>query len=327
MHLFRDKFMILFFTGIIVGLIVLVLSADRFVNGSVATARNLGMSPMLIGLTIVAFGTSAPEMIVSGTAALADSSSLAVGNAIGSNIANIALVLGITALVSPIPLKAVVLKREFPVLLAATLAVTVLFLDNHLGVWDGVIMVVILAISMYFLTRNNLDAPELIDEVAEVPATSTPKAVIELVVSLALLLASSKLLVWGASGVAREMGVSELIIGLTIVAIGTSLPELAASVASALKGHHDIALGNIIGSNLFNLLAVLPIPALLNPVNLDGEVLLRDYSIMLGLTIFLAASAYIMQKKGHLGRVLGGFLLATYLGYLVLLYLSVNVQI
>ncbi|MFD2229674.1 calcium/sodium antiporter [Alkalimarinus sediminis] len=319
--------MILFFTGIIVGLIVLVLSADRFVNGSVATARNLGMSPMLIGLTIVAFGTSAPEMIVSGTAALADSSSLAVGNAIGSNIANIALVLGITALVSPIPLKAVVLKREFPVLLAATLAVTVLFLDNHLGVWDGVIMVVILAISMYFLTRNNLDAPELIDEVAEVPATSTPKAVIELVVSLALLLASSKLLVWGASGVAREMGVSELIIGLTIVAIGTSLPELAASVASALKGHHDIALGNIIGSNLFNLLAVLPIPALLNPVNLDGEVLLRDYSIMLGLTIFLAASAYIMQKKGHLGRVLGGFLLATYLGYLVLLYLSVNVQI
>lgn len=315
--------MILFFTGIIAGLIVLVLSADRFVNGSVATARNLGMSPMLIGLTIVAFGTSAPEMIVSGTAALADSSSLAVGNAIGSNIANIALVLGITALVSPIPLKAMVLKREFPVLVIATLAVTVLFLDNHLGVWDGIIMIFILAISMYFLTRNNLDAPELVEEVAEIPSTSTPKAVFQLVVSLALLLASSKLLVWGASGVAREMGVSELIIGLTIVAIGTSLPELAASVASALKGHHDIALGNIIGSNLFNLLAVLPIPALLNPVILDGEVLLRDYSIMLGLTIFLAASAYIMQKKGYLGRALGAFLLLTYAGYLALLYISV----
>lgn len=315
--------MILFFTGIIAGLIVLVLSADRFVNGSVATARNLGMSPMLIGLTIVAFGTSAPEMIVSGTAALADSSSLAVGNAIGSNIANIALVLGITALVSPIPLKSMVLKREFPVLVLATLAVTLLFVDNHLGVWDGIIMIFILAISMFCLTRNNLDAPELIEEVAEVPSTSTPKAVAQLIISLALLLASSKLLVWGASGVAREMGVSELIIGLTIVAIGTSLPELAASVASALKGHHDIALGNIIGSNLFNLLAVLPIPALLNPVMLDSEVLLRDYSIMLGLTIFLAGSAYIMQKKGYLGRALGSFLLATYIGYLVLLYLSV----
>ncbi len=316
--------MILFFIGIVAGLIVLVLSADRFVNGSVATARNLGMSPMLIGLTIVAFGTSAPEMIVSGTAALADSSSLAVGNAIGSNIANIALVLGITALVSPIPLKAMVLKREFPVLVTATLAVTVLFLDNHLGAWDGVIMIFILAVSMYFLTRNNLDAPELVEEVAEIPSTSTPKAILQLVISLALLLASSKLLVWGASGVAREAGVSELIIGLTIVAIGTSLPELAASVASALKGHHDIALGNIIGSNLFNLLAVLPIPAILNPVTLGGEVLLRDYSIMLGLTILLAASAYIMQKKGYLGRALGAFLLCTYIAYLALLFLSLN---
>lgn len=314
--------MILFFSGIIVGLIILVLSADRFINGSVATARNLGMSPMMIGLTIVAFGTSAPEMIVSGTAALADASSLAVGNAIGSNIANIALVLGITALVSPIPLKSMILKREFPVLVAATLAITVLFLDNHLGLWDGVAMLVVLAISMYFLTRNNLDAPELTEEVDEVPDTSTPKAVFQLVISLALLLASSKLLVWGASGVARELGVSELIIGLTIVAIGTSLPELAASVASALKGHHDIALGNIIGSNLFNLLAVLPIPALLNPVTLGSEVLMRDYSIMLGLTLFLTAAAYIMMKKGILGRLFGGTLLISYISYLALLYFS-----
>ena len=316
--------MILFFTGIIAGLIVLVWSADRFVNGSVATARNLGMSPMLIGLTIVAFGTSAPEMIVSGTAALSDASSLAVGNAIGSNIANIALVLGITALVSPIPLKPLVLKREFPVLVIAALLVTLLFLDNHLGIWDGIIMIVILAISMYFLTRNNLDAPEILEEIDEIPSASTSKAVLQLILSLGLLLASSKLLVWGASGVARELGVSELIIGLTIVAIGTSLPELAASVASALKGHHDIALGNIIGSNLFNLLAVLPIPALLNPVVLDSEVLLRDYSIMLALTILLAAAAYIMQKKGRLGRSFGSGMLAIYIGYLTLLYLSLS---
>lgn len=316
--------MVLFFTAIIAGLVVLVWSADRFVNGAVSTARNFGMSPMLIGLTIVAFGTSAPEMIVSGTAALSDASNLAVGNAIGSNIANIGLVLGITALVSPIPLKAIVLKREFPILVAASLMVAILFLDYHLGYLDGIIMILILAVSMFFLTRNNLDAPEILEEIDEIPPESTPKAIIELVISLALLLGSSKLLVWGASGVASDLGVSELVIGLTIVAIGTSLPELAASVASALKGHHDIALGNIVGSNLFNLLAVLPIPAILNPVNLESEVLLRDYSIMLALTIALAAFGYIMQKKGRLGRRVGISLLCAYFGYMFLLYQSLS---
>jgi len=316
--------MVLFFAAIITGLVVLVLSADRFINGAVSTARNLGMSPMLIGLTIVAFGTSAPEMIVSGTAALSDASNLAVGNAIGSNIANIGLVLGITALVSPIPLKAIVLKREFPILVITSLIVAILFLDYHLGYLDGVVMLLLLAASMYFLTKNNLDAPEILEEIDEIPAERTPKAVIELVVSLALLLGSSKLLVWGASGVASDLGVSELIIGLTIVAIGTSLPELAASVASALKGHHDIALGNIVGSNLFNLLAVLPIPALLNPVNLESIVLLRDYSTMLGLTIALAAFGYIMQKKGRLGRRVGISLLAAYFGYMFLLFQSLS---
>jgi len=318
--------MVLFFTAIIAGLVVLVWSADRFVNGAVSTARNFGMSPMLIGLTIVAFGTSAPEMIVSGTAALSDASNLAVGNAIGSNIANIGLVLGITALVSPIPLKAIVLKREFPILVITSLLVAVLFLDYHLGYLDGIAMIVLLAASMFFLTRNNLDAPEILEEIDEIPTESTAKAATELVISLILLLGSSKLLVWGASGVASDLGVSELIIGLTIVAIGTSLPELAASVASALKGHHDIALGNIVGSNLFNLLAVLPIPALLNPVNLEHEpeVLLRDYSVMLGLTIALAAFGYIMQKKGRLGRRVGISLLTAYFGYMFLLYQSLS---
>ena len=316
--------MVLFFAAIIAGLVVLVWSADRFINGAVSTARNFGMSPMLIGLTIVAFGTSAPEMIVSGTAALSDASNLAVGNAIGSNIANIGLVLGITALVSPIPLKAIVLKREFPILVITSLIVATLFLDYHLGYLDGVVMLLLLAASMYFLTKNNLDAPEILEEIDEIPTESTPKAVIELVVSLALLIGSSKLLVWGASGIASDLGVSELIIGLTIVAIGTSLPELAASVASALKGHHDIALGNIVGSNLFNLLAVLPIPALLNPVNLESIVLLRDYSTMLGLTIALAAFGYIMQKKGRLGRRVGISLLAAYFGYMFLLYQSLS---
>ena len=188
--------MVLFFTAIIAGLVVLVWSADRFVNGAVSTARNFGMSPMLIGLTIVAFGTSAPEMIVSGTAALSDASNLAVGNAIGSNIANIGLVLGITALVSPIPLKAIVLKREFPILVITSLLVAVLFLDYHLGYLDGIAMIVLLAASMFFLTRNNLDAPEILEEIDEIPPESTAKAITELVISLALLLGSSKLLVW-----------------------------------------------------------------------------------------------------------------------------------
>lgn len=316
--------MVLFFTAIFAGLVVLVWSADRFVNGAVSTARNFGMSPMLIGLTIVSFGTSAPEMIVSGTAALSDASNLAVGNAIGSNIANIGLVLGITALVSPIPLKSIVLKREFPILVVTSCLVAVLFLDYHLGYLDGIIMILLLGGAMYLLTRNNLDAPEILEEIDEVPSQSTPKAVIELVISLVLLLGSSKLLVWGASGIANDMGVSELIIGLTIVAIGTSLPELAASVASALKGHHDIALGNIVGSNLFNLLAVLPIPALLNPVTLESNVLLRDYSVMLTLTVALAAFGYIMKKKGYLGRRVGVLFLTAYAGYMLLLYQSLS---
>lgn len=316
--------MLLFTLAIILGLAVLVWSADRFVTGAVATALNLGMTPMMVGLTVVAFGTSAPELIVSATAALEDASKLAVGNAIGSNIANIGLVLGITALVSAIPLKDSILRVEFPILIAATLLATFLIWDLHLGFADGIALAAILILSMYALAKLQSAPAEELEEIEENKNIAPTKAYLLLAGSLVLLILSSKALVWGASGIAHELGVSELIIGLTIVAIGTSLPELAASIASALKGHHDLALGNVIGSNLFNLLAVLAIPALLNPPTLEQDVLYRDYGLMLGLTLGLAMIAYIKKAAGikALGKFIGVLLLAVYFGYLYVLYLQ-----
>ncbi|BES70738.1 calcium/sodium antiporter [Marinobacter nanhaiticus D15-8W] len=308
--------------ALVAGLVLLIWSADRFVEGSVAIARGFGMSPLLIGLTIVAFGTSAPEMLVSATAALTDAPALAVGNALGSNIANIGLVLGITTLIAPIPLKRTVLFREFPILLAVTILVFPLLLDNELSPLDGILFLIMLGVSLFLMSRNNdpSDAPEFVEELEDIPAMTTGRAVLWFVIGLAALVLSSRILVWGATEMALSLGVSELIVGLTIVAIGTSLPELAASVASALKGHHDVALGNIVGSNLFNLLAVLAMPALLNPLRVETDVLYRDYATMGGLTLLLAAFAYGMQKKGKLARFEGGILLAGYIAYTALLY-------
>ncbi len=319
--------MLLFSLAIIFGLIILIWSADRFVSGAVATALNLGMTPMMIGLTVVAFGTSAPELIVSATATLDNASHLAIGNAVGSNIANIALVLGATALISAIPLKKAILKVEFPVLMTATFLATLLLIDGSLDSIDGLGLALILAISLLALAKLQNSPGGEIEEIEESKSISSKKAYTLLGVSIILLLASSKLLVWGAVGIATELGVSKLVIGLTIVAIGTSLPELAASIASALKGHHDLALGNIIGSNLFNLLAVLAIPALLHPSNdggigLSDTLLYRDYALMLGLTFGLAAMVYFKHaiKKHSLGLIAGSLLLAIYLGYLYVLY-------
>ncbi|MGP4844608.1 calcium/sodium antiporter [Marinobacter sp. 1Y8] len=308
--------------AIIAGLVLLIWSADRFVEGAVALARNSGMSPMLIGLTIVAFGTSAPEMLVSATAALTDAPALAVGNALGSNIANIGLVLGITTLVAPIPLNKTVLTRELPILLTVTLLALLLLLDQSLTPIDGALFLVMLAVALFLMSRKgkDSDAQDVIDEVEGVPAMSARKASLLFAIGLGALIVSSRILVWGATELALTMGISELIIGLTIVAIGTSLPELAASVASALKGHHDVALGNIIGSNLFNLLAVLAMPAILSPLHIDLDVLYRDYGTMVGLTILLALFAYGMRKKGKLARFEGGILLACYIAYTVVLY-------
>ena len=311
--------------AIIVGLIFLVWSADKFVIGAAATARHLGMSPLLVGLTIVAIGTSAPEMFVSAIASLDGVGNLAIGNAIGSNITNIALVLGITALVAPIPLQKSLLKKELPLLMMITLLAGVVLIDLELNLIDALILIAALVFALFLMFQQSSESGESVmdeDEAAEIESTSTAKATFWLIAGLAVLMASSKALVWGASGVATAFGVSDLVIGLTIVAIGTSLPELAASVASALKGHHDIAIGNVIGSNIFNLLAVMPIPGILAVTAVEPMALYRDYMVMAGATFLLLLFFVICYRKGTLGRLPGILLTAGYFGYLSTLFLA-----
>ena len=307
--------------ALISGLILLVWSADKFVLGAAATAKNFGMSPMLIGLTIVSFGTSAPEILVSFMASTSGAGDLAIGNALGSNIANIALVLGITALIAPLPVKSGVLKKELPLLLGVTILAGVLIFDLHLGQLDGIILLITLGVCLYLFSRFQNNAPQdaLADDEEELPSLENRKAIFWLIIGLVILACSSKLLVWGASEIAYSLGVSKLVVGLTIVAIGTSLPELAASVASALKNHHDIAIGNVVGSNIFNLVAVMAIPGLIAPIGMDEIVFQRDYVVMLGLTFLLLAFA-LWQKPPSISRFEGGILASAYAGYLVLLY-------
>lgn len=309
--------------ALLAGLIILVWSADRFVLGAAATARFMGISPLVIGLTIVSIGTSAPEMFVSTMAALNGAGGLAVGNALGSNIANIALVLGVTALIAAIPIQKKLIKKEIPLLLLVTIIAGLVLQDLRLDLIDALILIVALFVAIYLLFQQSSDSGEAIideDEQAEIDAMPAKKAIFWLVIGLIALMVSSKMLVWGASSIAQAFGISDLVIGLTIVAIGTSLPELAASVASALKGHHDIAIGNIIGSNIFNLLAVLPIPGLIAPLVIDSAVLERDYMMMLGLTLALVLLIAMSYKKGSIPRFTGVILLAVYAGYMGLLY-------
>ncbi|HCG79185.1 MULTISPECIES: calcium/sodium antiporter [Thalassolituus] len=311
--------------AILVGLIFLVWSADKFVIGAAATARHLGMSQMLVGLTIVSIGTSAPEMFVSAMASIDGAGNLAIGNAIGSNITNIALVLGITALVAPIPLQKGLLKKELPLLMMITLLAGVVLIDLELNLVDALILIAALIFALFLMFQQSSDSGESVideDEAAEIESTPTSKAVFWLIVGLITLMASSKALVWGATGIATAFGVSDLVIGLTIVAIGTSLPELAASVASALKGHHDIAIGNVIGSNIFNLLAVMPIPGILAVTAVEPMALYRDYIVMAGVTFALLLFFIICYRRGTLGRIPGIILTAGYLGYMFTLFLA-----
>lgn len=308
--------------ALVVGLVLLVWSADRFIGGAAATARNLGMSPMLIGMTIVSIGTSAPEILVSAIAAFGGNPGLAVGNALGSNIANIGLVLGITALIAPLPINMKLMRKEIPLLLGVTLLAGAVMVDGAITLTDAIILVVALVISLLWLFKG--DAEAMGEQEDEIPDMTQGKALFWLVVGLAILIGSSRILVWGAVNIATSFGVSDVIIGLTIVAIGTSLPELAASVASALKRHHEIALGNVVGSNIFNLLAVLPVPGFFATVAIDPEVLQRDYMTMAGLTFLVAALILIMRKKGKLNRFEGGLLAAIYIGYLYMIYLAAS---
>lgn len=313
------------FLAILGGFMLLVWGADRFVTGAAATARNLGVSPLIIGLTIVGFGTSAPEMLVSAMAAWAGNPGIAVGNAIGSNITNVGLVLGLTALISPLAVKSETLRREFPILFAVTTLVLILLLDGDLSRLDGVILLAGFGLMIYWLVGLGLReraCDPMQDEFAEeIPADMTMgRALFWVALGLIVLLLSSRLLVWGAVNVAQYFGVPDLIIGLTIVAIGTSLPELAASITGALKGEDDIAIGNVLGSNMFNLLAVLGLPGLISPLTTPDDVMTRDFPIMFGFTALLFAFAYGFRDQGRINRPEGGILLAGFVAYLGLLF-------
>jgi len=314
--------MVLYSLAIIVGFALLVWSADKFVDGAAAAAKHLGMPTLLIGILIVGFGTSAPEMVVSAIAAFEGNPSLALGNALGSNIVNIALILGVTGIVAPIALHSKIVKKELPLLIAIVLFSGYLLLDHSLTLVEGIILLIgffsLIGWSVYSAIKGKGDVleDELESELQE-HSMSLKVGMTWIVIGLVLLIASSRILVWGAVGIAHEFGVSDLIIGLTIVALGTSLPELAASVTAAKKGEHDIAIGNVVGSNMFNLLAVVGIATVISPMHsIAPEVLQRDWIIMFVLTLALLAMAYGFRgREGKIGRVEGTILVLCYIAY------------
>ena len=313
--------MLLASIALIVGLMILMWSADHFVNSSAATARNFGMSPMLIGLTIVAIGTSAPEVLVSLMAALSGFGDLAVGNAVGSNIANVGIVLGLTLLIAPIRVNPRLMSKELPLLVGITVISGAVIYDNLINFLDGILLITALVITMvliHYWQKQPSDAAFSTigeEEEAEIPEMKQGKATLILIGSLLLLLGSSRVLVWSATTIAQYFGVSELTIGLTVVAIGTSLPELAASVASALRKHPDMALGNIIGSNMFNLLAVMAVPGLVGESTINPSAFTRDYPVMCAITILLMVLVLAGKKPRTLGRISGITLCAAYIAY------------
>ena len=325
--------MILFITAIVIGLVLLVWSADRFVDGAVGVAQFLGMSTFLIGMVVVGFGTSAPEMVVSILSAMNNTPQLALGNAYGSNIANIALILGATALIAPVIVKKQAMSRDIPILLLVTVLTVLLVKDGNVSFSDGAFLllafvaVTVLNIGLELKDRRKRKKAEMLD--GEIPEVAGPiwKSLLWLVVGLGVLIASSRMLVWGAVGMAQALGVSDLVIGLTIVAVGTSLPELASSIAAARRGENDLAVGNIIGSNFFNTLVVVGIAAVISPINsMEPAVLSRDVPIMSALTLLLFLMSFPFlkrkRKKGGqfgFGRIGGALLLSLYVAYLVLL--------
>ncbi|AFU20332.1 calcium/sodium antiporter [Actinobacillus suis] len=305
--------------AIVIGLILLVWSADKFVEGAASSARHFGMSPLLIGIVIVGFGTSAPEMIVSASSALKGASGIALGNAYGSNITNIALILGVTALIKPIMVASEVIKRELPILILVTVISAYMLFDAQVTQLEAVILLVIFTLYMgwtIWVGLRNKDDALAQTESLQTEQLPLKKALFWVAIGLAFLMASSQLLVWGAVEVAKYFGVSDLVIGLTIVAIGTSLPELASSIIAARKGESDLAVGNIVGSNLFNSLAVVGIAGAIEPMQVESAVFSRDMLVMFALTLLLFFFAYSFKKKqAKITRLEGGIFLLCYIGY------------
>ena len=305
------------------GLVALVWSADRFVEGASAIARRVGLSPMVIGLTIVSLGTSAPEILISVMSALAGSGELAVGNALGSNIANIGLVLGTTLVVGTIALNRDTVFIDLPILIGAVLLTWFLLSDLTLSLANSLVLLGALGLFFIRIFQHTRASSERSEE-PEIPDLSAIHAWASFAGGLLLLIAASRVLVWAASQIATTLGVSELVIGLTIVAVGTSLPELAASVASALKGHADMAVGAIVGSNMFNILLVLAIPGLWGSLPLQSDVITRDMGAVFITSLVLALAALGRwngdQQASRLGWGTGAVLLMLYAGYYVWLF-------
>jgi cation:H+ antiporter len=305
---------------VFVGLLLLIWGADRFVHGAAATARNLGIPPLLIGLTIVALATSAPEILVSLVAALRGEPDLAIGNAIGSNIANVGLVLGVVAILRPIELKSATLRREMPALLAVSLLTVSLFLDSYLGRVDGLVLLAGLVIVMIWLARLGMRSasndPLQAEFDAEIPKhMSMRTAIFWLLVGVATLLVGAELMVDGAIDIAKALGVSEVVIGITLVALATSLPELAVSAVAAFRGEYGLAIGNIVGSNIFNLRAVIGVAAVIQPSALPPSVLSLHIFVMVAFTLVLFAMTYEYEGRGQITRFEGFALIAAYLAY------------
>lgn len=312
--------MLLAAVALVIGLALLVWSADRFVGGASETASHFGVPPLLIGMVIVGFGTSAPEIVVSILAAYQGNPGIALGNAYGSNITNIALILGITALIAPIAVQSQVLRREMPVLIAVTLLTVGLLSNLDLSRMNAVVLLVVFAAYMGWSVWSGMrhrDGHLAVEMEIELEAnkTSLGKSIFWLVAGLVLLVVSSRLLVWGAVEIATSLGVSDLIIGLTVIAVGTSLPELASSVVAARRGEHDIALGNVIGSNLFNTMVVVGLAGLIHPLPLEKELLYRDVGTMTAVTIGLFFIAYGFKGPGRINRPEGAALLLVYICY------------
>ncbi len=324
--------MLSYIAAVIAGLALLIWSADKFVEGAAAMARLLGVSVMIIGITIVGFGTSAPEIVVSIISVLQDTPDLAIGNALGSNIANIGLILGVTAIIVPVPVAIHLFKNEYPLLILATAIMTWSLFDLSLDIVDGFALMGLLALSLLHLIREHRRHPaqyarEEHESEEMIHTMQMPAAIGWLTLGLLVLVGSSKLLVWGATGIALALGVSELIIGLTVVALGTSLPELAASIASLKKGKPDLAIGNVIGSNLFNSLAVIGLPALLTSFSINDAARWRDLPVVIGLTLMLILmSRFPTAVPRHLTRSKGVVLLAAFVIYQLYLYYGAVVR-
>ena len=306
------------FVMLVIGFVLLVWGADKFVEGASALARKMGVSPLLVGLTIVAFGTSMPELAVSVTAALRGANEIAVGNVVGSNMFNLLVVAGLSAVICPLVMDKMLLRRDWPLsIFAAVLLLVAIAPDHVIARWEGAVLLVIFAVILSrqikaaLNDRAQLAAAEA--EAAEEAAEMTKSPVmiwVNIVLGLACIVLGGQLAVNGATGIARMFGLSETLIGLTIVAIGTSLPELVTSIVAARKGQNEIAMGNVIGSNLFNILLILGVSSVITPIPVQATSI-TDCLFLIAISVVF----YLPARKGKLGRLPGAVMAAMYVVY------------